>query len=62
MTTIHGRKGGRAYECFYKGKRVTVYADTLLQARDMAAEHFRARKPWEVAAVLADQPVATAAL
>jgi len=42
------------YVCFYRGKRTEVHADTILQARDKAVAHFKANKPWEVTAVLAE--------
>lgn len=43
------------YVAFYKGKRIDVYADTSLAARDKAAEIFKARKPYEVTVVLAEK-------
>lgn len=48
------------YICFYKGKRMEVYAKTTLEARDKAAAAFKARKAYDVTAVLAEkggQPV-----
>ena len=41
------------YVCFYKGKKVEILAETQLKARDKAAAHFKAKKAWEVEAVLA---------
>jgi len=43
------------YICFYKSKRTEVYASTLLEARDKAAAFFKARKPYEVTAMLAEK-------
>lgn len=43
------------YICFYKAKQLEVHADTQLQARDKAAAHFKARKAWEVTAILAEK-------
>lgn len=43
------------YVCFYKGKRTEVYAPTLLAARDKAAAFFRAKKAYDVTAVLAEK-------
>lgn len=34
------------YVCFYKNKRIEVYADSLIQARDKAAVIFKARKAY----------------
>jgi hypothetical protein len=42
------------YVCFYKGKRVEVYAASLLAARDIAARYFKAKKAYEVNAVVAE--------
>ena len=43
------------YIAFYKGKSIEVNADTQLQARDLAAKEFKAKKAWEVTAVLAEK-------
>ncbi len=43
------------YVCFYKGKRLEVYADTSLQAQDKAAKEFKARKSYDVTVVLAEK-------
>lgn len=40
------------YECFYKGRRITLLADTSLNAQRDAAKEFRAKKPWDVTVVL----------
>lgn len=48
------------YICFYKGKRLEVYADTSYQAQLKAASLFKARKSYEVdvnLAELAGKPV-----
>ena len=48
------------YVCFYKGKRIEVYADSSYAAQQKAAAQFKAKKPYEVTAVLAEkngQPV-----
>jgi hypothetical protein len=45
------------YECFYKGKRMTVQALRSFDAQEKAAKLFKARKSYEVAVVLADQQV-----
>ena len=52
----------RTYKAFYKGKTVTVIAETQSDAQRQAAAFFKAKKSWEVAIVLADVPVDTAAL
>lgn len=43
------------YVCFYKGKRTEVYADTTLQAQELAAKFFKARKSYEVSTILAEK-------
>ena len=43
------------YVCFYKQKRTEVYASTLVEARDKAAAFFKAKKAYEVTAVLAEK-------
>lgn len=40
------------YKAFYKGKETTVQAETSLQARDIAAAQFKARKAYEVTVVI----------
>lgn len=52
----------RTYKAFYKGKTVTVIAETQCDAQQQAAKFFKAKKPWEVAIVLADVPVDCASL
>lgn len=48
-TTLNG------YVCFYKDKRTEVYAATRLEARDKAAAFFKAKKAYDVTAVLAEK-------
>ena len=50
------------YVCFYRGRRVEVYADTSYEAQKLAAEKFKAKKSYEVAVVLADKPIDPAGL
>ena len=50
-------KGKNGYIAMYKRKQVDVMADTQLEARDLAAKHFRARKPYEVNVMLATKDV-----
>ena len=48
----NGRNG---YIAYYKRKQVEVMADTKLEAQEIAAKHFRARKTYEVSVVLAEK-------
>lgn len=50
-------KGGKmkGYIAFYKGKKMEVKAISALSAREIAAEKFRARKPYDVEVVLAEK-------
>lgn len=43
------------YVCFYKGKQIDVYVETTLKARDKAAMIFKAKKAYEVTAMLAEK-------
>ena len=43
------------YVCFYKGKRIEVYAETSYAAQQKAAAQFKARKPYEVNVMLAEK-------
>jgi hypothetical protein len=36
------------YICFYKGKRLEIYAETSYEAQKKAAEQFKAKKTREV--------------
>ncbi len=51
-TTIGSGKNG--YIAMYKGKKVEVMADTKLEAQQVAAAHFKARKSYEVDVYLAE--------
>lgn len=42
------------YICFYKGKRIEVYADTTYEAQLKAAKVFKAKKSYEVSVTLAE--------
>jgi hypothetical protein len=43
------------YVCFYKGKRIEVYADTSYAAQQKAAAMLKAKKSYEVTVVLAEK-------
>lgn len=43
------------YVCFFKGKRIEVYANTSYDAQKKAAEIFRAKKSYEVTVVIAEK-------
>jgi hypothetical protein len=43
------------YICFYRGKRLEVYANTTYEAQKKAAEQFRAKKSYEVTVMLAEK-------
>lgn len=43
------------YICFFKNKKLEVYAKTTIEARDKAASIFKAKKAYEVTAVLAEK-------
>lgn len=47
------------YECFWKGKRLSVQAETTLAAQIIAAQVWKVRKRYEIAVVLADKPINT---
>lgn len=42
------------YIAFYKGKKIVVEAPTSLQARDAAAEIFKAKKAYDVTVMLSE--------
>ncbi len=42
------------YVCFYRGKRIEIYAETTLDAQRKAAAQFKAKKSYEVHVVLAE--------
>lgn len=55
------------YEGFYKGKRATVEARTLIEARDMFVAMWKVRRAYDIAVVLAEKqgqsvPVSPASL
>ncbi len=52
----------RTYQAFYKGREITVQAESSYAAQLKAAQEFRARRSWEVTVVLADVTVDTAVL
>ena len=43
------------YVCFYKGKKMEVYADSSYEAQKKAAQAFRAKKSYDVTVVLAEK-------
>ena len=43
------------YVCFYKGKRVEVYADSSYVAQQKAATLLKAKRAYEVTVVLAEK-------
>jgi len=47
--------GDNGYIAFYKGKKMEVYADSSLHARDKAAKLFKAKKSYDVRVVLAEK-------
>ena len=52
----------RTYKAFYKGRSVTVIAETSYSAQQEAAKFFKAKKSYEVTVILADVPVDCASL
>jgi hypothetical protein len=52
----------RHYEAFYRGKRMSVEANSSYEAQTKAATAFKAKKQYDVTVVLADVPVSTASL
>jgi hypothetical protein len=43
------------YVCFYKGKRVEVYAKTSYEAQQKAAAILKVKKSYEITVVLAEK-------
>ena len=43
------------YVCFYRGKRIEIYATTSYEAQMKAAAQFKARKSHEVSVMLAEK-------
>lgn len=52
----------RTYIAFYKGRQLTVSADTSYLAQQLAAKLFKAKKSYDVTVMLADVEVDTASL
>ena len=52
----------RTYKAFYKGRTVTVIAESSYKAQQEAAVFFKAKRSYEVTVLLADVPVDTASL
>lgn len=40
------------YQAFYRGKKITVLADTSYEAQTKAAKEFKAKKAYDVAVVI----------
>jgi hypothetical protein len=45
------------YICFYKGKRVEIYASTTHNAQIQAAQVMKAKRSYDVSVVLAEKDV-----
>ena len=43
-----------AFECFFKGKRTTVFAETTYKAQQSAAIFFKAKKAYDITVMRAD--------
>ena len=43
------------YIAFYKNRRTEVRADTSLEAQQLAAHYFRAKRRWDVTVMLAEK-------
>lgn len=43
------------YLCFYKNRRMEVYASSIYAAQLIAAKHLGAKKSWEVTVMLAER-------
>lgn len=52
----------RNYRAYYKGKTFDVVAPNSFQAQEVAARILRIKRTWQVAVVLLDVPLDTAAL
>lgn len=54
-TQINSKSDGDCgYIAFYKSKEIELFAPTKLKAQNLAAEHFRTKKSWEVDVWLAE--------
>lgn len=62
MNTYTGADNMYTYIAFYRGKELTVQAETSYAAQVKAAALFKAKKSYEVTVVLADVPVDVNAL
>ncbi len=56
MAINEKQPGDYGYNATFRGKHVEVYAKTSLAARDLAASHFKAKKPHEVYVVVVERP------
>jgi hypothetical protein len=52
----------RIYLAYYRGRTIQVQAPNSYTAQNLAAIQFGARKSYQVAVVLTDQPVDTASI
>lgn len=50
------------YQAFYRGRQITVTAESSYRAQLAAAAEFKAKKSYEVTVMRADVPVDTASL
>jgi len=48
------KEGLNGYVCFYRGKRIEVYSDSIYHAQLEAAKQFKAKKSYEVNVALAE--------
>lgn len=55
MTTDLTNPNLNGYMAFFKGKTVEVYAESSYRAQMKAAQHFRARRPYDVSVVLCER-------
>ena len=49
----------RTYKAFYKGKELTIEANSSYEAQQKAAVLFKAKKRYDVAVILCDVPLST---
>lgn len=43
------------YKAFWRGKQVDIFAESSFRAQLKAAEHFKAKRPYEVSVVLCEK-------
>lgn len=55
MAINEKKPGDCGYVCFYKGKRIEVYANGTYAAQKLAAAHFKAKKSYDVNVILAER-------